>query len=163
MILTGPRVYYAMAEEGLFFRAFRIVGAHFRAPVFSQDVSSGPLGCMLDVARHVPGALHLCRSHGVVFYGLAVAAVIVLRIRQPELDSAFPRTRLSLAPGAIHDCRPRDYFERGRVLSSPCSSWDRFNSYRIARIRTVPGAGQELGIGIPLRRLREFHAEGSRS
>src|ERR1019366_6504358 len=35
VILTGPRVYYAMAKEGLFFPVFGKVSSRFRAPVFS--------------------------------------------------------------------------------------------------------------------------------
>jgi APA family basic amino acid/polyamine antiporter len=46
MILTGPRVYYAMVREGLFFRAFGTVRARFRAPVFAIVIQGVCAACL---------------------------------------------------------------------------------------------------------------------
>lgn len=88
MILTGPRVYYAMANEGLFFSIFGKVTSRSRAPVFAILVqglwSAGLtlLGSFQELFTYVVFV-------GWIFYGLTVAGVIVLRIRRPELERPF--------------------------------------------------------------------------
>jgi basic amino acid/polyamine antiporter, APA family len=88
MVLTGPRVYYAMAQEGLFFGVFGKVNARFRAPVVAILVqglwSAGLtlLGSFQELFTYVVFV-------GWIFYGLAVAGVIVLRKRRPDLERPF--------------------------------------------------------------------------
>ena len=88
MILTGPRVYYAMAEEGLFFRAFGIISPCFRAPIFAI-VAQGLWAACLTLLGTFQELFTYVIFTAWIFYGLAVAAVIVLRIRQPQLDRPF--------------------------------------------------------------------------
>ncbi|MGB6359444.1 MAG: amino acid permease, partial [Candidatus Acidiferrales bacterium] len=88
MILTGPRVYYAMAEEGLFFPIFGKVSARFRAPIFAILVQ-GLWAAGLTLMGTFQELFTYVVFTGWIFYGLAVAGVIVLRIRQPELERPF--------------------------------------------------------------------------
>lgn len=88
MILTGPRVYYAMAEEGLFFPIFGKVNARFRAPVFAILVQ-GLWAAGLTLLGSFQELFTYVVFTGWIFYGLAVAGVIVLRVRQPELARPF--------------------------------------------------------------------------
>ncbi|MFZ0638509.1 MAG: amino acid permease [Candidatus Acidiferrales bacterium] len=88
MILTGPRVYYAMAEEGLFFPIFGKVSARFRAPVFAILVQ-GLWAAGLTLLGTFQELFTYVVFTGWIFYGLAVAGVIVLRIRQPDLERPF--------------------------------------------------------------------------
>ncbi|MGB6877387.1 MAG: amino acid permease [Candidatus Acidiferrales bacterium] len=88
MILTGPRVYYAMAEEGLFFPVFGKVSARFRAPVFAILVQ-GLWAAGLTLLGTFQELFTYVVFTGWIFYGLAVAGVIVLRIRQPDLERPF--------------------------------------------------------------------------
>jgi APA family basic amino acid/polyamine antiporter len=82
-LLTQPRVYFAQARDGLFFRKFGAVHPRFRTPAFSilmQFVWSSVL--------LLTGSFELLISYAMfaiwVFYGLSTAAVIVLRRTQPQ-------------------------------------------------------------------------------
>lgn len=88
MILTGPRVYYAMAEEGLFFPVFGRISARFRAPVFAIIVQ-GVWAAGLTLLGSFQELFTYVVFVGWIFYGLAVAGVIVLRIRRPKLARPF--------------------------------------------------------------------------
>src|SRR3984885_15802311 len=87
MILTGPRVYYAMAKEGLFFRAFANLN-RFRAPLIVLLVQ-GFWAAGLTLLGTFQELFTYVVFTGWVFYGLAVSAVIVLRIRRPEIERPF--------------------------------------------------------------------------
>lgn len=88
MILTGPRVYYAMAEEGLFFPIFSKLNARFRAPVFAI-LTQGLWAAVLTLLGSFQELFTYVVFTGWIFYGLAVAGVIVLRVRQPHLERPF--------------------------------------------------------------------------
>lgn len=88
MILTGPRVYYAMAEEGLFFPVFGRLNPRFRAPVFAIVVQ-GLWAAGLTLLGSFQELFTYVVFTGWIFYGLAVAGVIVLRLRQPGLERPF--------------------------------------------------------------------------
>jgi APA family basic amino acid/polyamine antiporter len=88
MVLAGPRVYYAMARDGLFPAAAEQVHPQFRAPVVAivaQSVWSGVLvlsGTLAQLVSYTGFAL-------VLFSGIAVGAVFVLRRRQPDAPRPF--------------------------------------------------------------------------
>jgi basic amino acid/polyamine antiporter, APA family len=92
MILTGPRVYYAMAREGLFFPGFGALSSRFRAPVLAI-VIQGLWAAGLTLLGTFQELFTYVIFTAWIFYGLAVAAVIVMRIRRPDLPRPF------LAPG----------------------------------------------------------------
>lgn len=98
MILTGPRVYYAMAEEGLFFPVFGKVNARFRAPVFAILVQ-GLWAAGLTLLGTFQELFTYVVFTGWIFYGLAVAGVIVLRIRRPDLERPFCAPGYPWLPG----------------------------------------------------------------
>ncbi len=80
-ILYGPRVYYAMAEERLFFRRMSFIHPRFRVPttaIICQAAWSSLLclsGTYQTLYEYVIFAL-------VLFFAATGAAVIILRIRQ---------------------------------------------------------------------------------
>jgi basic amino acid/polyamine antiporter, APA family len=82
-MLTQPRVYFAQARDGLFFRRFGEVHPDYQTPGFSvmmQFVWAGVLAAT--------GSFELLITYAMiaiwVFYGLTVAGVIVLRRTQPD-------------------------------------------------------------------------------
>ena len=83
-MMTGPRVFYAMAEDGLFFRRIAAIHPRFGTPA-AAIILSVTLGIIFVASRSFAEL-----ADGFVvgiwpFYALAVAAVFVLRRRQPEL------------------------------------------------------------------------------
>lgn len=92
MILTGPRVYYAMAKEGLFLPIFARLNQRFRAPVYATILQGVWASCLTLLGTFQELFTYVVFTAW-IFYGLAVAAVIVLRRREPALDRPF------LSPG----------------------------------------------------------------
>jgi APA family basic amino acid/polyamine antiporter len=87
-MLTAPRVYFAMAEDGLFFRSVAKVSATTRVPVFAialQGVASAAIA--------LPGTFGQILSYVVsvdfIFFGLTGAALFVFRRRDPDQPVVF--------------------------------------------------------------------------
>jgi APA family basic amino acid/polyamine antiporter len=82
-ILYGPRVYYAMAEDGAFFRSMAYIHPRYRVPsnaLLGQAIWSALLclsGTFQDLYEYVVFAL-------VIFFALTGLAVISLRLKQPQ-------------------------------------------------------------------------------
>ena len=87
-ILYGPRVYYAMAESGLFFRSMSVIHPRFRVPgraIIWQGVWASLLclsGTYQTLYEYVVFAL-------VLFFAATGAAVLVLRIKKPDLPRPY--------------------------------------------------------------------------
>ena len=97
MTIAGPRVYYAMARDGVFFAAAAEVHPRYRTPaasIVAQTMWSGVL--VLS-----GGADALIRYTGfavVLFSGVAVAALFVLRAREPRTERSFSALGYPVAP-----------------------------------------------------------------
>jgi basic amino acid/polyamine antiporter, APA family len=81
VILTAPRVFYAMAQDNLFFKKLAVVHAHFRTPVFAivaLGVWSAVLVCAGELGEFqklIEGVIFI----GWIFYGLGAAAIFPIR------------------------------------------------------------------------------------
>jgi APA family basic amino acid/polyamine antiporter len=88
MVLAGPRVYFAMARDGVFPRAAARVHPRFRAPVIAIVAQSAWSGVLV-----MSGSLAKLVSYTgftlVLFNLLAVAGVFVLRRRLPDTERPF--------------------------------------------------------------------------
>jgi APA family basic amino acid/polyamine antiporter len=88
MTFAGPRVYYAMARDGVFFQAAARVHPRFKTPaasIVAQALWATVLiltGSLDKLTKYVGFAITL-------FAGIAVAAVFVLRAREPEAPRPF--------------------------------------------------------------------------
>jgi basic amino acid/polyamine antiporter, APA family len=100
MVLAGPRVYFAMARDGLFAAPAARVHPRFRAPVSAiatQAVWSGVLvlsGSLSQLVSYTGFAV-------VLFSGIAVAAVFVLRFREPSAERPFRAWGYPAAPAVF--------------------------------------------------------------
>ena len=97
MVLAGPRVYYAMARDGVFVRAAGDVHPRYRTPVaaiVAQGIWSGVLvlsGTLSQLVAYTGFAV-------VLFAGIAVSAVFVLRRRRPDAPRPFRALGYPWAP-----------------------------------------------------------------
>ncbi len=82
-LLTQPRVYFAQARDGLFFRKFGEIHPRFRTPAFAVLMQSAWSSILL-----LTGSFEVLISYAMfsiwVFYALSTAAVIVLRRKYPD-------------------------------------------------------------------------------
>ena len=97
MILAGPRVYYAMARDGAFFAAAAKIHPKFRTPttaILAQSLWAGVLvltGTFDQLVEYTGFAV-------VLFAGLAVTVLFVLRRREPDAERPFRAWGYPLAP-----------------------------------------------------------------
>ena len=87
LILAGARVYYTMAQDGLFFRRTGVLnknsvpefGLWIQCLVASILCLSGKYGDLLDMIAFVV----------VIFYALTIIGIFVLRKKRPELERPY--------------------------------------------------------------------------
>lgn len=87
MVMTGPRVYYAMARDGCLPAAFGRV-PESDVPVFSIGVQ-GVWSVVLVLTGGFEALLTYTGFAVVLFGGLAVAALFVFRWREPDAERPF--------------------------------------------------------------------------
>jgi len=88
MILSGPRVYYAMAQDGIFPRGFASINERYRTPVFALIVQ-GVWAAGLAASGTYQQLFTYVIFTAWIFYGLAVGAVLVLRRTRPNLERPY--------------------------------------------------------------------------
>ena len=87
-VLTCPRVYYAMANDGLFFRKLAEVHPRFGTPAFA--IVAGSLwAAVLALAGTFNELLSYVVFSGWVFYGLTAATIFVYRKRLSEKERPY--------------------------------------------------------------------------
>jgi len=88
-MLTAPRVYYAMAKDGLFFAGVGRLGEKSRAPV-AAIVLQGVWASLIVLFFRVYGpVLDYVVALDAVFFGLTGAALLVFRRRDPKRVSGL--------------------------------------------------------------------------
>ncbi|HUF27746.1 MAG TPA: amino acid permease [Gemmatimonadaceae bacterium] len=80
-MLTAPRVYFAMARDGLFFPQVGRVSARTRAPVIAVALQ-GTLASVIAVSGAYEQILNYVVSIDALFFGLTGAALLVFRRRE---------------------------------------------------------------------------------
>lgn len=86
--LTAPRVFYAMAADGLFFRRLAEVHPRFRTPAIAV-LTSGIWAAFLSCTGNFEQLFTYVIFTGWIFYGLAGASIFVYRRRWPELKRPY--------------------------------------------------------------------------
>ena len=86
--LGAARVSYAMAADGLFFRSFARLHPRSHAPVVAT-VAQGLFAALFTLVGTFQQLFTSFVFTSWIFYGLAVAAVIVLRRREPALPRPY--------------------------------------------------------------------------
>jgi len=100
MTIAGPRVYYAMARDGVFLPVAAAVHPRYRTPAISIVAQSMWSGLLVLSG----GADALIRYTGftvILFSGVAVAALFVLRAREPAAPRPFRAFGYPAAPAVF--------------------------------------------------------------
>jgi APA family basic amino acid/polyamine antiporter len=88
MVLAGPRVYFAMARDGLFLAPAARVHPRFKAPVSAIAIQAA-WSAVLVLSGSLSQLVSYTGFAIVLFSGIAVAALFVLRRREPLADRPF--------------------------------------------------------------------------
>ena len=85
LILSAPRVYYAMARDGLFFRAAGVLHPTYKTPSAALAVQA-IWACTLCLSGTYAQLLDYMVFASLLFYILTVSCLFALRIKRPDLD-----------------------------------------------------------------------------
>jgi APA family basic amino acid/polyamine antiporter len=97
MTLAGPRVYFAMARDGVFFDAASRVHPTYRTPAFA--IVAQTIWTSLLILTGSGNALITYTGFSVtLFLGVAVFALFVLRQREPNAERPFKALGYPIAP-----------------------------------------------------------------
>jgi APA family basic amino acid/polyamine antiporter len=88
IVLGAPRVNWAMARDGLFFRSFGRVSPRFHTPVIAT-IAQGAWAAVFSMVGTFQQLFTSYVFTSWIFYGLAVAGVVLLRRREPELPRPY--------------------------------------------------------------------------
>lgn len=100
MVLSGPRVYYAMARDGVFLATAARVHPTYRTPVraiLAQAIWSS----VLVLSGTLSGLVSYTGFAVVLFSGIAVLAVFVLRRREPSAERPYKALGYPVAPAVF--------------------------------------------------------------
>ena len=87
-MMTGPRIFYAMAEDGNFFRPIAAVHPRFKTP-YAAILLAAALGVTYVLLRNFQQLADAFVLGIWPFYALAVAGVYILRRRRPDAERPY--------------------------------------------------------------------------
>ena len=94
---AGPRVYFAMARDGAFFRSASHIHPRFKTPAVSI-VAQAAFAIVLVLTGSLDALANYVGFAITLFLGLAVAAVFVLRRREPDAPRPFRTVGYPVTP-----------------------------------------------------------------
>jgi basic amino acid/polyamine antiporter, APA family len=90
VILTGPRLYYAMAADGLFFGRASRLHPRYHTPVFALWFQAA-VSLVLLTTNTYDQLLSYVVFADWLFFGLTAGALMIVRVRDPAPDAALAR------------------------------------------------------------------------
>jgi APA family basic amino acid/polyamine antiporter len=120
-VLTRPRMYFAMARDGVFFERLATVHPRYGTPAFAIAVSA-VWSAVLAVSGTFEQLLTYVVFAGWIFYGLGAASIFVYRRREPDVHRpfkvpAYPITPILFVASALALVLNTLYAEPGRSLA----------------------------------------------
>ena len=88
-MITGPRVYFAMAQDKLFFNAARYVHPKYKSPVISvvfQGIWSAILTLLIGTFS---GLFTFVVSAAAIYYAFTVSCIFILRKKYPDMKRPY--------------------------------------------------------------------------
>jgi amino acid transporter len=117
-LLTAPRIFFAMADDGLFFRRVAAVHPRYGTPYVSILLTTG-LGIAFVLVRDFEHLADTFVTAVVPFYALAVASIFVLR-KRPDYDPPFRAPLYPIVPALFILAT---LFLLGNAIIDPTSRW----------------------------------------
>jgi APA family basic amino acid/polyamine antiporter len=96
-LLGAPRVYYAMAADGLFFKRLARLSPRFHAPT-AAILLQGGLAAAYALANTYDRLLAYAAFADWIFFAFSGIALIVLRKKLPDAPRPFPAPAYPLVP-----------------------------------------------------------------
>ena len=87
-VLTGPRVYYAMAKDGLFFSSAARIHPRFKTPGFALLIQA-IWACVLMLSGNLEQIVTYAIFIAIVFWIVAAASLFTLRKKFPDLPRPY--------------------------------------------------------------------------
>jgi len=97
LILSGARVYYAMAKDGLFFRSVAKLHPTYKTPAVSLMVQMG-WTCLLCISGSYGQLLDYIIFAALVFYILSIVGLFVLRRTRPNAERPYKAVGYPILP-----------------------------------------------------------------
>jgi len=98
MTFAGPRVYFAMARDGLFFRRAAGIHPRYKTPA-AAIVAQAVWSSLLVLSAKADTLLTYTGFAIILFSGVAVVALFVLRAKHPDAERPFRAWGYPIAPG----------------------------------------------------------------
>jgi APA family basic amino acid/polyamine antiporter len=99
-IFVGPRVYYAMARDGLFFRRAGRLHSRFKTPA-SSIAFQAFWASILALSGTFEDLITFAMFAGVLFWIAAAAAVFTLRRKRPDLERPYKTWGYPVVPAVF--------------------------------------------------------------
>jgi basic amino acid/polyamine antiporter, APA family len=130
--LTSPRIYFAQARDGLFFRKFAEIHPRYQTPAFAILAQ-----CLWAIVLLLSGGYETLMDYALfalwLSYGLMVAGVIVLRRTQPDLPRPYRMWGYPVTP----------------ILFLAITAWFLINTLLTRPVPALSGLGL-IALGIPI-------------
>ncbi|HEY9783806.1 MAG TPA: amino acid permease [Candidatus Obscuribacterales bacterium] len=97
LILAGPRAYYAMAKDGLFFKSAGELNHVTHVPIFGL-VLQGVWACLLATSGTYSQLLEYVVFAALLFYVLTVAGLMILRRTRKDIERPYKVFAYPLMP-----------------------------------------------------------------
>ena len=88
MVLAQPRMYYAMAEEGHFFKSFAKLHPKYKVP-YAPIIVQGVLSIALVLMRNLDQLTNLVVVVAMIYNALVILAVPILRKKYPNIERPY--------------------------------------------------------------------------
>jgi APA family basic amino acid/polyamine antiporter len=119
--LTAPRIYYAMARDGVFFRRVADVHPRFRTPAYSIVLQSAWAIVLILLWGTYESLISYVVFTDWIFFGLAAASVFVFRRRMPHAERPYRTLAYPLPP--LFFTAISVWFVINTFLTKPAESW----------------------------------------
>jgi APA family basic amino acid/polyamine antiporter len=82
--MSAPRIYFAMAKDGVFFKSLASVHSRFRTPMYAMLLQAGWAICLLVFWGTFSDLITYVTFMDIAFMALAGISLFVFRLKQPE-------------------------------------------------------------------------------